>query len=216
MCISIETTANDDPDFFAQITQVLTGAIKIDQPEQIRIVRIDRWFGPRWLGFEGKILGIAGVRSKPQSEKPWLRIPPFHPHRVFESHYYERSDNGYYHRLLPRKWIHGYRTSESNTRLRLLEAGGPGLYAWISGDSRACACGALMVYLIHAESEAGWYVGFKKEAHWVVCRRLGIGEPELRIIHAAAEQPCKVLDKRMEQIATIEKRMEQRYWSGVE
>ena len=48
-------------------------AIKTDQAF---LVKIDNWFGKRWLGFSGKALGALGVR------KEKLTLPPFIPSRL--------------------------------------------------------------------------------------------------------------------------------------
>ena len=40
------------------------------------VVKIDHWFGKRWLGFSGKAIGKLGVRKRK------LTLPPFIPSRV--------------------------------------------------------------------------------------------------------------------------------------
>jgi hypothetical protein len=52
----------------------MVGAEEAINTKQTYVVKIDNWFGKRWLGFSGKALGALGVRKKK------LTLPPFHPH----------------------------------------------------------------------------------------------------------------------------------------
>jgi hypothetical protein len=83
--IRINQEAADAPEFMAQ-TEAILSRIAAAQPRQIYIVRIDNWFGKKWAGFAGKVLGALGV-----SYRTDLVVPPFVPNRVTDQACYEFS-----------------------------------------------------------------------------------------------------------------------------
>lgn len=173
---------DDAPEFFAAISRLLHRAAHAYDADRVSVFSIKRWFGERWLGFRGKVVGALGVRCNIWSEKLSLRVPPFHPNRIKLGLTYRRGPRGY--KLTPEVALNPYakRSSESNTRLLLCDACGPGLYAWFTSGTRKMDRGSIMVYHIHPDGDAGWFVGFARTSHWQPTHRVGIGDPEWRVL----------------------------------
>ena len=74
---------DDEPAFTRQTELVIDGILRRCSPASLALIKIDNWFGARWLGFAGKFLGAAGVTLIPSKIRPDnLTIPPFVPERV--------------------------------------------------------------------------------------------------------------------------------------
>jgi len=69
---------NDAPQFISAVEQVANGILRRHLPKTFFLIKIDNWFGSKWLGFSGKTMGAIGVWNKPYERDPkGLRIPPF-------------------------------------------------------------------------------------------------------------------------------------------
>src|SRR5688500_17691444 len=101
----LEQLPDDDPEFLDLAGRLIGGAA-IAYELGVVAVHIDHWFGDRWLGFCGKYLGMAGVRTADFTKS--LTPPPFHPHRIHSVRYYWHSAQGFQHSD-DVKSPHGYR-----------------------------------------------------------------------------------------------------------
>src|SRR5690606_15626064 len=127
------------------------------EPHEIIVVRIDRWFGRRWLGFACKVLGALGTGRR---EGPEVTIPPFVPARVRSQRRFAVED-GALREVDAGKPLHIRQWSPENER-RLIARLLPRrtLLAWISGGSSESGRGAIMVYAWEPpEQLAYWYAG---------------------------------------------------------
>lgn len=173
---------DDEPEFLSGVWRLIIRAANAYDAQRVTVIAVDRWFGERWLGFRGKLLGRFGVRCNITSEKLSLRIPPFHPHRVRLGYTYTRTPNGFELRTDWPGIIHDNRKSESNTRMTLLETYGPGLYSWYTAGTRHTDRGSIMVYHVHPDGDVGWFVGFSRAAHWQPTHRVGLGDSEWGVL----------------------------------
>lgn len=166
--IELEADANDDPDFMSLVARLVAGAAVANGFEVVVAVHIDHWFGERWLGFCGKLLGAAGVRNRRLTSG--LVCPPFHPHRVRSAREY-RLDGGRF-KYSEEPWsLHNYRRSEQNLNNTLRRGR---LYAWYSGDTAVTDKAAIMVYLVQREWSVAWYAGFNKASQWHLAKTVSI------------------------------------------
>ncbi len=168
--LDLEATTNDDAGFLAVAGLLVGGGTIADNAHRLTAIHIDHWFGDRWLGFRGKMLGIAGVGS--WSLRRELGVPPFHPHRVLSTREYQvipESRRFEYRGETNR--VHGTRTSESNLNRSLCVRG---LYAWYSGDTINTRTGAVMVYVVAPRYRFGWYAMFENKAEWCLTKSVGI------------------------------------------
>jgi hypothetical protein len=71
-----ESEVTDDPQFLDWVEAVVIAVEDTFKTDLAFVVKIDNWFGKRWLGFSGKSLGVLSIRKKK------LTLPPFIPSRV--------------------------------------------------------------------------------------------------------------------------------------
>ena len=159
--LTLEPTANDDTTFIDITCRLIAAAAQTYDFDSLIIGHIDHWFGPRWLGFCGKFLGAAGVRSRRLTGA--LTPPPFHPHRIQSVRVYLQNDLGEFCFRCDASSVHGYRPSQENIN-RTLSRGR--LYAWYSGNTVNTGKGVIMIYLAHLTWSSAWYVGFDKFPKW--------------------------------------------------
>ena len=134
----------DDPAFLKIVCQFAKYAAKQHSLALVLAIRIDHWFGENWLGFQGKILGAAGVHNRLLSDD--LVVPPFHPNRVKAITRLDRTESGAFTSMqVPVEAIHAKRTCESNTRNYIRDSG---IYCWYSGDTDKTSSASLMVYVV--------------------------------------------------------------------
>ena len=74
--MQITPEQDDAPDFVFAVERLTEGLLLRDKPRSIILIKIDNWFGSRWLAFSGKVMGAFGFRSNT------LTVPPFVPNRV--------------------------------------------------------------------------------------------------------------------------------------
>src|SRR5882672_4353063 len=72
----LDEDATDDSKFVKWLDSIIAGAFQELRATQLYVVKVDNWFGKRWLGFSGKSLGAIGVAKRD------LTIPPFIPSRI--------------------------------------------------------------------------------------------------------------------------------------
>lgn len=172
---------DDDPAFIEIADAVLRAVVRQTRPQELWIVRIDNWFGDRWVSFSGQTHGTLGIRH-PQE----LRMPPFVPSRVVSESYYRRAGDA--DELAPASApirLHIKQPSSANfTRQTGLLTPNATL-AWVSGKSAATGRGALMVYHPSPEGHMDWYAGFERQASWRVVKAVKIAREQLTALEAA-------------------------------
>jgi len=86
------------------IPEIISGIAATYKFPKFYLVEIENWFGPKWLGFAGKFLGIAGMRyrnfeGKATSKKGRegnVPVPPFVENRRNIQLLFELQDDGTY------------------------------------------------------------------------------------------------------------------------
>jgi len=71
-----KTEPTDDLPYLEWVEAAIVGVEEQFDTKTSFVVKIDNWFGKRWLGFSGKALGAIGVCKRQ------LTLPPFIPSRV--------------------------------------------------------------------------------------------------------------------------------------
>jgi hypothetical protein len=64
MTLYTKSESLDDADFVAWVERVIENVEQRFVTEQSYVVKIDNWFGRRWLGFSGKALGALGFSNR--------------------------------------------------------------------------------------------------------------------------------------------------------
>lgn len=154
---------DDAHDFVALVEQSVNGILRQNAPSSLVLIKVDNWFGPKWLDFSGKILGAIGVWQRK------LTIPPFVPNRIVSERrfvapvYSETAMPTPIHLCIPSKVA----------RTRSVSDVAPGAaLIWFSGDSKNSGRGSVMSYVPAGESYWSWYVGYAKRESWRVVKTL--------------------------------------------
>jgi hypothetical protein len=168
----IESTAGDDDRYIEIVRGVVEVVVRRDSPARLRIVRIDNWFGEKWRGFAGKVLGAFGV------SRGRLVIPPFVPSRVESECSWTKGESEYV--LDPDSDVlHKRIRSEGNLR-RYFDQHCPGTIAvWFSSKSASNGRGSIMVYSdVGMEQTVSWYVELTEARNWETSVANGITTSE--------------------------------------
>src|SRR5271165_6072784 len=143
--LRIAAEPDDAADFVSIVERIILGIVAGHSPDTLVVIKIDNWFGSKWLGFSGKMLGALGVWNKPYNQPPdGLRIPPFVPNRVVSQRRFSAPD---YAEVDSGKPIHA-QVESTVALLRKAAAVAPNTaLAWYSGNSHAAGRGAVMAYI---------------------------------------------------------------------
>jgi len=168
---------DDAPDFIKHVEQVVKGVFRRHLPETLVLIKINNWFGSKWLGFSGKALGVIGVWHNPSYHPANIvRIPPFVPNRVvsqrrFSTPNYEEIDCG--------KPIHRRMPSRLALNRTIATAAPKSALIWYSGKSKVTGRGAVMAYVPADGSYWLWYAAFETGESWSVTETLDIKREDL-------------------------------------
>jgi hypothetical protein len=161
---------DDAHDFVALVEQSVNGILRQYAPLGLVLIKIDNWFGPKWLGFSGKALGAIGVWYKK------LTIPPFVPNRIVSERQFVAPT---YVETAMRQPIHLNIASRDALRRRVSEVARGAALVWFSGDSNKSDRGSVMAYVPVGGSYLPFYVGYIKRESWHVVKTIGINQQGL-------------------------------------
>jgi hypothetical protein len=162
--LALDLDDGDDIGFVHALQPVIVGVVRVVEPSEVYLVKIDSWFGTSWLGFSHKILGKIGINQSP------LRVPPFVPGRVRSQSFYRHADSARYQRADSPLQLHVEQPGSENAR-RLMSTLCPAAAAfWWSGDTRRNRRGCLMAYLPSQGDHIGWYAEYRLTDRWIVGR----------------------------------------------
>ena len=172
----------DDEAFIACVESVAAGICRLHRPAQLHVVKIDNWFGPRWLRFSGKILGLAGVQRRK------LTLPPFVPSRVVFEHTLELSaDAASCRAATVQRVLHVEQASSLNLRRYVQDLAPTTAILWFSGATADNGRGAIMAHVPAEGFHWSWYVGLAAEQGWGLSTHKGISPVEFRHTKRAGE-----------------------------
>jgi hypothetical protein len=157
--LALELDETDDVQFVHVVRPIIAGVLKEIAPSQAYVVKVDQWFGPRWLHFSHKALGALRVGSLD------LRIPPFVPPRIVSETYYEQSERGLVRTSAPLR-LHIEQSSSQNAHRRLRELCPEAALLWWTGDTLRSGRGTLMAYLPGPAGHVAWYAEFRRAERW--------------------------------------------------
>lgn len=151
--IRINPAETDAPEFMAT-TEAILLRIESGRPRQIYVVRIENWFGRKWAGFAGKVMGALGVAYFDD-----LVVPPFVPNRVTAQSCYELSSaTGEYSLAGRGSELHLDQTSSQNLRRKVAELFPGVAFLWFSSNSAVNGRGSVMAYVPSPSGHERWFV----------------------------------------------------------
>ncbi len=172
--IILHSTPSDDSAFIDIDSRLITATAAAHELPVIYAVHIDNWFGARWLGFRGKLLGIAGVKSK--TLKRSLIVPPFHPNRVLSARGHRLRDDGLYADAEDVTSLHPHITSGANLSRNIR---GNIVHAWYSGNTISSRKGVVMIYHCQGDDCGAFYTMFDGNREWQLEEHVGITRQEV-------------------------------------
>ena len=180
--MNITLQADDAPEFVSVVEDVVNGILRRYSPATLILIKIDNWFGSRWLGFEGKALGAVGVgMNVNKGQTGEIRIPLFVPARVvvqrrFVAPLFREVEAGQpIHKHIP--------SSEALHRKAALAARDVAL-VWYSGNSKSNGRGSLMSYLPLDSVYWAWFVDLEQGTPWRIAEIRGITADDFSSIAA--------------------------------
>ena len=165
---------------FVEIVQSLAmGVVCEQQPKRLYVVRIDNWFGPKWLNFAGTF--TVGKHASIGVHKKRLHVPPFVPSRVVSERVFAVPD--FAEIALPAP-LHIDCPSKIALTRQIENFGKNAVFIWFSSESEAQQRGSVMIYSTAAfaisAKNLGFYVGFAhKDGSWQPSMLRGISRTEL-------------------------------------
>lgn len=168
--IQIPSNLNDDKNFIGLVEQICNVVLNLNQPEDVFIIKVDRWFDFKWRQFSHQVFGDFGIWRER------LRIPPFIPDRIVEEIHLEKTNQGYKRKDLPQ--LHIYQHSDENNHRKINNRSA--IFAWFSGDTVNNSQASLMVYVFKDDFQSSWYISFIKKADWQIYKTDNISKSEVK------------------------------------
>lgn len=136
-------------EFMKKVQALVTGLAREYMPARLYVIRIDNWFGPKWMHFAGKF--TAGKGAAIGVHKVTLHVPPFVPHRVVEERVFAGPD---FDETVARPPLHIECASMLALTRRIADVDNEAAFVWFSGQSEVQKRGSIMVYLPIASTPA--------------------------------------------------------------
>jgi hypothetical protein len=190
----VSTQLGDSAEFIEKVRALAIGVACDRQPARLYLIRIDNWFGPRWMHFAGKV--TAGKHFAAGIHKTRLHVPPFVPHRVVAQHVFVGPD---YEETFAAPPLHIECPSKQALTRRVADIDKDAAFVWFSGASEEQKRGAAMVYLPFAVDETdhgrigfrrtgAFYVGFsQRERGWEPAMLRGISRSEVAYLEETGQ-----------------------------
>ncbi len=182
----VSTQQGDSVEFMGKARALAIGVAQDNESARLYIIRIDNWFGPRWMQFAGTF--TAGKHASIGVHKARLHVPPFVPSRVVGQRVFVGPE---YDETVAAAPLHIDCTSKQALSRRIADIDKDAAFVWISGESEEQKRGAVMVYrpvaLDPTEPRRGklgrsgaFYVGFsQRNADWEPAMLRGVSRNEI-------------------------------------
>ena len=138
----VSTQQGDSAEFMEKIRALAIGVARDCEPARLYIVRIDNWFGPKWMHFAGKFSVAKGAGFG--VHKTRLHVPPFVPNRVIAERVFVGPD---YEETVVAPPLHIECPSKQALMRLIDDIDKEAAFIWFSSESEAQKRGAVMVYL---------------------------------------------------------------------
>jgi hypothetical protein len=184
--MTITSDQDDAPKFIAEVQNLSDGLLRTYLPPALVVIKIDNWFGPRWLNFSGKALGALGIL------KTRLTIPPFVPNRVVSQQTFLGPS---YDELVAGRPIHIHTKSMSALKRYIADVAPGVAILWYSGRSGKSGQGSMMAHFPTPDEYLPLYVRWVSRDSWQVTQTMGITAEDVRRLSRlesvpSADQHC--------------------------
>lgn len=179
------TQPGDSNEFMRKVQALVVGVARDYVPARLYVIRVDNWFGPKWMHFAGKV--SVGKHFYAGIHKVTLHVPPFVPHRVVAERVFAGPD---YDETVAMPPLHIECASMLALKRRIADVDKEAAFVWFSGQSEVQKRGSVMVYLPIASTpttshrrerrrSGAFYVGLSEhEMGWepAMLRGIALGE----------------------------------------
>ena len=176
----------DSGEFMRKVQALVVGVARDYEPARLYVVRIDNWFGPKWMHFAGKF--TAGKGFAIDVHKTTLHVPPFVPHRAVAERVFAGPN---FNEVVIKPPLHIECTSELALTRRITDVDKEAAFVWFSSKSEVQKRGSIMVYLPAASAPTAsrrdgprrtgaFYIGFsQRESAWEPAMLRGVSRGEV-------------------------------------
>jgi len=176
----------DSGEFMKKVQALVVGVARDYEPARLYVVRIDNWFGPKWMHFAGKF--TAGKGFAIGVHKTTLHVPPFVPHRAVAERVFAGPN---FNEVVIKPPLHIECTSELALTRRITDVDKEAAFVWFSSKSEVQKRGSIMVYLPAASAPTAsrrdgprrtgaFYIGFsQRESAWEPAMLRGVSRGEV-------------------------------------
>ncbi len=194
----ISKQQGDSTEFIEKARAIAIGVVQEYEPARLYVIRIDNWFGPKWMHFAGKFTVGKHPRGLPTAaigvHKTRLHLPPFVPNRVIAERVFVGQN---FEETVDAAPLHIEIPSKIALQRRIADIDKDAAFVWFSGESEAQKRGTVMVYLPDAfdptaprrgslghrgklGSSGAFYVGFsQREISWEPAMLRGVSRGEV-------------------------------------
>lgn len=173
LSMTVHPDDTDSSQFVRHIAQFIDVIVEDIRPPRFCVIKVDNWFGPKWLAFSHKAMGAFGVASQD------LVIPPFVPNRILSEKGFTRIESGAFapdDTICP---FHVEQTHHDNTARKLSTHYPDAPIFWWSGRSAFNGRGSFMAYVCGPEGHTPWYVELIGPDTWHPSVKKGISSAAL-------------------------------------
>lgn len=165
----LRADSGDDDDFAAFVEALIdTLATEV---QTVFVLRIDNWFGPKWLGFTAKVAGAVSARRALHA--PTV-VPPFKPSRIVSERRFVRDDQHGFDEYKFSDSLHRKQTSAENLGRKLSHISDDALFVWFSGNTLKNGRGSILVAATPGVQADAWYAGLERGATgWRIAKSAG-------------------------------------------
>ena len=181
MNINIPKQDDDDLQYIKIVNQVVLNLLKQNAPAEAFVVRINKWFDEKWLGFSG--IGRVGFDggllievALDEFRQDQTTFPPFSPNRVLEEYHFFSIGGKDYFESVPDKFVHRSKLSHSSHNLhkRVADFSDSGVFVWFNSQTLTSQRGSLMVYQVADGQVQTWFASFMKADEWKLTQVKGV------------------------------------------
>lgn len=181
------TQPGDSAEFMRKVQVIVVGVARDYEPARLYVIRIDNWFGPKWVRFAGKV--SVGKHFYAGIHKVALHVPPFVPHRVVSERVFAGPNCD---ETVARPPLHIECASMLALTRRIADVDKEAAFIWFSSNSEAQQRGSIMVYLPVAavpppnhrdwrKRSGAFYIGFSQgEDGWEPAMLRGVSRGEVQ------------------------------------
>jgi hypothetical protein len=166
--VNIVTDQYDTSEFTRQIECIVSAVISDASPLQFYVVKIDNWFGQKWLRY----FRTREDQIKHQNFEPY--IPPFKPSRIKSELLFTLGESHRYEESQLTKSLHKGKTSGPN------RFPADSVIFWWSGNSKCNGRGSLITCVPTPVGPVSWYIELSEQYSWhpSVMKRISISQLE--------------------------------------